>query len=235
MIAAAAGLIIVGVFYRFQEELAASWKNIPPAGKFGFGAANLPFDGSSHAVRLFPGLQQFAWFTALPYATMTVLLVATAVQAIRLARNENLISAFARMPQRDATFLVIGAAQIVGCFFAGRSDQYRGVHLIFVIAGFVVMLRVTDNPATRVTITQVLMIVAFLMWEPFFSHALHPKEPGIGYGFYWLVREVMWWRLAALLLTLLALFGVRSELFAALHQLGGQRTEDKSIPNDRIT
>ena len=30
--AAAAGLIIVGVFYRFQEELAESWKNIPPPG-----------------------------------------------------------------------------------------------------------------------------------------------------------------------------------------------------------
>ena len=87
------------------------------------------------------------------------------------------------MPQRDATFLVIGAALIAGCFFVGRSDQYRGVHLIFVIAGFVVMLRVTNNPATRVTITQALMIVAFLMWEPFFSHALHPKEPGI-----WFVR-----------------------------------------------
>ena len=166
---------------------------------------------------------------------MTVLLVATAVQAIRLARNENLISAFARMPQRDATFLVIGAALIVGCFFAGRSDQYRGVHLIFVVTGLVAMRRGVDNPAERATVTQSMMIVAFLMWEPFFSHALHPEQPGLTYGLYWMIREVMWWRLTALLLAMLAIFSARSELFAALHQLRGQRTEGKSIPNDRIT
>jgi hypothetical protein len=122
------------------------------------------------------------------------------------------------MPERDAMFLVIGAALVAGCFFAGRSDQYRGVHLIFVVAGLVAMRRVTDNAATRATLTRAVVIVAFLMWEPFFSHALHPEQPRLAYGVYWLIREVLWWRLAALLLAVLAIFGFESELFAALKQ-----------------
>jgi hypothetical protein len=36
-----------------------------------------------------------------------------------------------------------------------------------------------------------------------------------------LIREVLWWRLAAALLAILAIFGLRSELFAALQAVGG--------------
>jgi hypothetical protein len=232
-IAATAGLIIIGFFYRFREELAAVWKNIPPA-IFGFGSANLPFDGPLRALRLFPWLEQFAWFRALPYAILTVLLIITAVQVIHLALNRNLVSAFAKTPQRDAMFLVIGAALIAGCFFAGRSEQYRGVHLILIVTGLVAMRRVADNPATRVTLTQAVMIVAFLMWEPFFSHVLHPEQPGLAYGFYWMIREVLWWRLAALLLAMLAIFSVKSQLFAAIQQRHGLFRGNKSIPGDKI-
>jgi hypothetical protein len=229
-IAAAAGLIIVGFFYRFREELAATWKNIPPEIS-GFGSAYLSFYGPLRAARLFPGLEQVAWFTALPYAIMAVLLIVTAVQAIHLARNANLVSAFAKMPERDAMFLVIGAALIVGCFFAGQSDNYRGVHLIFVVAGFVAMRRAADSPATRATLTPTIMIIVFLMWTPFFNQTLHSEQPGLRYGLYSFVREVLWWRLAALLLAMLAIVGIKSELFAVLCQLHGLRRRYKSIPN----
>ena len=225
-IAASASLIIVGFFYRFREELAATWENIEniSSGHFGFGSAYLPFYGPLRAARMFPVLEQFAWFTALPYAIMTVLLIITAVQVIYLARNDNLISAFAKMPQRDATFLVIGAALIVGCFFAGQSHNYRGVHLIFVASGLVAMRRVIDNPATSATLTRTIMIVIFLMWDGFFNQSLRYARSGLANALYLLPREVLWWRLVALLLALLVIFGVRSQLFAALHRLRGQPT-----------
>jgi hypothetical protein len=226
-IAAAAGLIIVGFFYRLREELAAAWANIPRgewhSGDF-FGFANLPFGLPKYMPRLFPGLEQFAWFTALPYAIMTILLIATVFQVIHLSRSGHLASAFTKMPERDAMFLVIGAALIAGCFFAGQSDYYRGVHLLFVLTGLVAMRRSAENPATRATLTRTVMIVVFLMWEGFFRHALPHEVPGPGlalFALFWLIREVLWWRLAALLLAMLVIFGFRSELFAALQAVGG--------------
>jgi hypothetical protein len=181
------------------------------------------------ALLLFPGLEQFAWFTALPVAIMAVLLIVTAVQMIRFVRNGNLAAAFSKMPERDAMFLIIGAALISGCFFAGHSGNWRGVHLIFVVAGLVAMRRAADARATRATHARALTIIVFLMWEELFRQALpHDEVAGLGparlapFGLLWLIREVFWWRLAALLLGVLAIFSLRSELFAAGRRYRGQ-------------
>ena len=228
-IAAAAGLIVVGFFYRFQTEIAAALKNTFWGGHASelFGSVNLPVGVPRFALPLFPGLEQFAWYTALPGAIMAVLLILTAVQVIRLARNGDLAAAFANMPERDAMFLVIGAALIAGCFFAGQSVNYRGIHLIFVVAGLVAMRRAADARGTRASLTRALMIVVFLMWEGLIRQALpHDEAAGLGparlapFGLFWLIREVLWWRLVALLLGVLAIFGLRSELFAALQAIG---------------
>lgn len=220
-IAATTGLVVVGFIYRLREELAAISANIP---RGGFGARNLLFDGPGFALQVFPRLGQVAWFTALPYAIMAVLLVVTAVQVFYLARDRNFASAFGKLPERDALFLVIGAAVIGGCFFAGQSIGYRGVHLIFVVAGLIAMRRVADDAATRATLRWALMIIVFLMWEGLVREALLKLRGPEGLALsalFWLIREVLWWRLAALLLGVLAIFGVNSELFIALRQWRG--------------
>jgi hypothetical protein len=211
---AVAASLICGVFlYDFRDELAAAWKNISGGG---FSAANLPFHGPLRAKRLFPVIEQVSWFTSLPYAILAFLLIVTAFQVIHLARDRNLISAFVRIPERDAMFLVVGAVLITGCFFAGQSNVYRGVHLIFVIIGFVAMRRVTDARATRALLAQVIMIIICLEWTPLFNQILGSEQPGLGFGFYWVIREGLWWRLAAVLLAVLAIFAARLELLAAL-------------------
>lgn len=209
-------------------------RNIPNGG---FGSVNLPFDGAKFALQLFPGLGQFAWFTTLPYVIMAILLIITGVQVIRLARNGSLASAFAKMPERDAMFLVIGAALVVGCFFTGLSNAYRGIHLIFVVVGLIAMRRVTDNPATRAMLTRAITIVLLLMWEALVRQALPHKIPGPGLpglalsasAVFWFIREVLWWRLAALLLGMLAIFGFRTELAAAVQQWSRLQLAHKSI------
>ena len=231
MITAAVGLIIVGFFYRFRAELAAASRNIP---RVGWGSVNLPFEGPRYALRLFPGIEHFAWFTALPYALLGVLLIATAIQMIRLARNGNLVSAFAKMPKQDAMFLVIGAGLIVGCFFAGRNIAYRGIHLIFVVAGLVAMRRAADNPATRAMLTRTVMIVVLLIWEAFIRQALPGEVQGRGLALFAsalfrLIRELFWWRLVAILLAMLVIFGVKSEVFAAFRQWRGLHRGRKFI------
>jgi hypothetical protein len=221
VIVAASSLIIVGFVYRFREELAAGMRNIPHWGYTEniFGSVNLPFGLPIYMPRVFPELDQFAWFTKLPYAIMAVLLIVTAVQVIHLARNGSLASAFVKMPKRDAMFLVIGAALIVGCFFAGQNNGYKGVHLIFVVAGLLAMRRVADNRMTGATLSLTVMIVVFLMWQGLFSRIL--QVPGPWYAFFWLIREVLWWRLAAVLLAVLVIFGLKSEVFAALQRWRG--------------
>jgi hypothetical protein len=238
-IAAAAGLIVVGFFYHFRTEMAAALKNTfwgGHAAEF-FGAVNLPVGGPRFALMLFPGLEQFPWFSALPDAIMAVLLIVTAVQVIRLVRNGSLAAAFAKTPERDAMFLVVGAALITGIFFAHQSVNYRGVHLIFVVAGLIALRRAADARATRATLTRALMIVVFLMWEGLFRHALpHDEVAGLGparlapFGLFWLVRELLWWRLVALLLGVLAIFSLRSELFAALQAIGREYRGRSHLP-----
>lgn len=225
-IAAAVGLIVVGFFYRFRSELAAALKNTPSGGYASdlFGAVNLPFNAAGHALRLFPGLEQFAWFTMLPYTILAILIIVTSFQAIQLARSGNLVAIFAKTPDRDVMFLTIGAALIVGCFFAGQNVGYRGVYLIFIVAGLVAMRRVADPRTRRATLTPALIIVIFLMWEGLFRHALRYEVAGPGralFVLFWLIREVLWWRLVALLLAVLTIFGVRSKVFAALKPIGG--------------
>lgn len=228
-IASTAGLIIVGFIYQFREELSAALKNIP---RVGWGAVSLPFEGPGLALHLFPGLERFSWFGGLPYALMGALLIVTAIQVIYLARNGNMASAFAKMPDRDAIFLLIGAAVIVGCFFAGYSKAHRGIDLIFVAVGLVTMRRSADNPATRAMLGWTVMIVLFLMWERFFLTILaNPDEvPDTwfalsAYLLLWLLAEVLWWRLAAILLSVLAIFAINSEFFAPLQRWRGLRRE----------
>jgi hypothetical protein len=178
-------------------------------------------------LHLFPGLEQLAWITTLPYAIMTALLIIILVQVICLARNDNLASAFTNIPERDAMLLVIGAALIAGCFLAGQSVGYRGVHLIFVIAGLIAMTRAADNPAMRAMLTRTTMMVVFLMWEGLFRQALQGVTDA-GFAVFWLIREVFWWRLTALLLALIVIFGVKSEVVTALQQW--RRSESRSNP-----
>ena len=127
------------------------------------------------------------------------------------------------MPERDALFLIIGAAVIV-VFLRRPSIGYRGIHLIFVVAGLVAMRRAANDAATLATLTWALMIIVFLMWEGLFREALFKLRGPEGLALsalFWLIREVLWWRLAALLLGVLAIFGVKSELFTALRQWRG--------------
>ncbi len=226
-IAATCGLIVVAYYYRFRDELAEALRSLPHGG---FGSVNLPFDGSRFAQRLMPGLEHFAWAPLLPYVVMGVLLAVTAIQVVYLARNRLLASAFAKMPEREAIFLIIGAALITGCFFTGQSVAHRGVHFLFVIAGFVAMQRAADDPATRAALIRAMMIVLFLMWERIDRPYLPAPDDIQGPSFtlytvllLFLIRELLWWRLAAILLGVLAIFAINSEFFTALQRWRGLR------------
>ncbi len=232
---AAAAVGIVAVFvYRFKTELAAAARTIPDVG---WSALNLPFDGPKMAAMLFPALGRAAGSAVLPYALIAILIALTAVQVSRLVRDHDLASAFARVTDRDAMFLVISAAVIAGCFFVGHSKAYRGINLILVVAGLLAMRRAAEHPATRAMLTQTVVIVIFLMWHRFFRVLLaNPDDIPTGgpslkaFAVLGLAGEVFWWRLTAVLLAILAIFTARSELLMTLQQWSRRHRRGQSRP-----
>jgi hypothetical protein len=221
LIAGVAGFIVIAFYIKFREEMIVAWRNIPHVG---FGATDLPFGAPAMVTRLFPGLQALERVAFLPYALMGILLILTVIQVIRLVREGGLGAAFGAMPEQAAVFLVIGAALMAGCFFAGQSVGYRAVHFIFVVAGLVVMRRTaSDDTATRAMLAWTTAMVIFLMWEP----AIRPAGPEDisslalwRYTLFWFIDQLIWWRVMAVLLAILAIFTARSEFVSTLRLRG---------------
>ena len=68
-------------------------------------------------------------------ATFATLFLAIAGWLLCMVRWRDLLIAVTRLPDPEKTFLLIGAALIIGCFFAGSSSGYRGIHLLFTLPG----------------------------------------------------------------------------------------------------
>src|SRR5215472_13024945 len=101
-------------------------------------------------------------------AIFAALFLAMAGWFFRMVRWRNLRSAFTRLPASEKMFLLIGAALIGGCFFAGANNGYRGIHLLFTLPGLLAMARMEgDMPVRRVAVQGCVLVVA-LAWAGFF-------------------------------------------------------------------
>ena len=103
---------------------------------------------------------------------------------------------------------------IAGCFFTGQSVGYRGIDLIFVVAGLLALRR--HAPATcRRLLLSVTAAPALLMWEGLVRTWIG-KHPSL-FAF-WLLRELLWWYLAAFLLAAVTIFVIQSTTMTTLAQ-----------------
>jgi hypothetical protein len=218
-------LIILAFLYGYWQELAAMSRNIPNGGAFGdlFGATNL-LSGIASTVQTFaPVFCESTAFKTIQIAFIVLLLLATAAQAWRFSRNHAFVQGFAALADRDRTFLTIGSALIAGCFFTGQSIEYRGVYLLFLLSGLVALHRLIDTPTMKAKLLHLSLIVVLLMWEGLFRHLLAPEgilSPRMlgPFGLFWLIRELLWWYLAAVMLAVLATFVLKSGMFISVHR-----------------
>lgn len=67
-------------------------------------------------------------------------------------------------------FLAIGGLLMVGCFFAGESVAYRGIHLLFVLPAFNTLARTMPSDAGRRLFATTRTLTLFLMWREAFHH-----------------------------------------------------------------
>jgi hypothetical protein len=165
-----------------------------------FAAKNLPY-GLAQVVA--PRGQLATILPSLLYAAVTILSV---VISSFIAGANQFRRAFARLTEREAVFLAIGSALLVGCFFAGQSFSYRGVHFLFVLPGLLALARNErgSGMASLMTITCGLIL---LLMRP-----IAPELAGSAQILFWFGYELAWWwvmtLLTASLLSFLQLSGI---------------------------
>lgn len=185
-----------------------------------FGAVNLPY-----GITEILGTMGAPTSPALPLLFEALLIAATLVQIARLIVVSPLPSAFAALGGRDRVFLTAGSLVLVGCFFAWQNLGYRGIYLLFVLPGLGALAtgRWRDG-AWRVP-TRTALFIAFLMWTECIRHTLFTFDQAIGaptilrfvieIGF-WLLKEIVWWRVIAVLAALIVCFVRQSASYRAV-------------------
>jgi hypothetical protein len=208
--AAVAILLATGVY--FHGELVRMLFNIPSSGPFtsAFGAHYLPDVIVGMLGTLHPGfslrLVRLAIFAALP--------LAMAGWFFRMVRWCDFRIALARLPEPEKMFLLIGAALIGGCFFAGTNNGYRGIHLLFTLPGLLAMARMEGDMHVRRVAAQGCVLVVALTWAGFFMQEgpfrqillalwIGKFASAAVVGSLWLLSQIAWWLVATLFIAIL--------------------------------
>ncbi|MGH6968498.1 MAG: hypothetical protein ACREEL_06585 [Stellaceae bacterium] len=185
--AAAAALIALFVV-GYRAELLVAYGNFPRLDYFGdmFGAVMLPYGLAA----LTPGFPAAVALAGLMLAALGASVV--------LARQPAVIQAYAELPEVERVFLAIGCLLIVGCFFAGQSVAYRGIHLLFVLPALNTLARTMPSAAGRRMFSVTRVLTLFLMWREALHHFAVSLLPA-GLPVWWLAKELAWWWLIAVL------------------------------------
>ena len=203
-VAAVAAVVFAAFFAAYHIELMLTLANIPQGNWFQdmFGARNLPY-----------GLAALGVDSAAAVLLVTMVVAAGAgALALGTARATE---ALARLTAVEATFLIAGAALVVGCFFAGQSFVYRSAYLILTLPGLVAMGRESATPRIRALFAVASAAVLFLMWEETLRQAATIAGPRVLFAF-WLGRELVWWATMTLLAGIVVRFVRSSHLARAV-------------------
>jgi len=106
---------------------------------------------------------------------------------------------------KDETLFLAGGLIVVGTFFAGQNAPYRAIWLLMLLPYLMTLQRNAGRAATRQLASVLLLLIATLMWFPFFRTVLDLSSGDERYGdlLALIVREPSWWTLIAGLTTLI--------------------------------
>jgi hypothetical protein len=137
-----------------------------------------------------------------------------------LARRPRFRAAIAALAPDERGFLVIGAALICGCFFAGTNDSYRGVHFLFILPGMIALAAMPGGRVFGFSVAGILL----LMWGLALQRIMTKLSGGYGDPIsgsvaihaYWLIHELTWWYVVSVLLGVLFCFVTQSPVWLAI-------------------
>jgi hypothetical protein len=178
-----------------------------------FGAVNLPF-GLTELLKpvASSGPAAAAIISILSWLVLILLIGSSILRGLELAREAPLAS----LAPAEGMFLVMGAALIAGTFFAGQNIDYRGIFLLLALPGLTAL-----GPRYR----GAAIMILFLMWGEMFREALSHiafADPTLASILqtvrvvFWFVRELIWWRVVAVLLGIVFAHVASSEIGRAV-------------------
>jgi hypothetical protein len=220
--ALAAVVLSIGIY--FYVEVVKMLRNlrIPQGISEHFGARLLPdlvaqkVETAMHPGPVPLGLVRLAMFAAL-FLAMTGWF-------FRTVHWRDFRIALARLPEQENVFLLIGAAIIGGCFFAGSSIGYRGIYLLFTLPALLAMGRMeADLRVRRLAVQGSVLVVAltwagFFIWNGLFPQILESWIGDIPVAGLWFLNEIAWWQVATLFIAIL--IGCCSNWFEAMPEWG---------------
>jgi len=207
--AVVACVAIVGAAFvwHYGHDLRVTLSLVPDGSYFTdlFGAKNLPL-GLGELLTPLPVPPRFLLLGA--YALFAVLVFYGVRTALAVSRR---VAAMESLQEATFLFMAIGALLIVGCFFAGQNIGYRGIHFLFVLPALLALGRADNAPPVFV---RAAVMIVFLMWGEAFREALfHHLDPAgtnnaaqSVKAAFWLLRELVWWRVVGTLGGLLIAF-----------------------------
>jgi hypothetical protein len=185
MALAASGLAgLAFVLLRYGEGVAAALAIIP---------SGTPFRASFGRIDLPRGL---AMLHLLHFPAGLVSWVMTAMAlAAGLALHRSWARALAALDEGRRLYLVTGAVVILFCFLAAQNIEYRAVYLLLTLPGL------WRLGAARARLRVLQFAIVLLLWEAvpraLISGLSQPYFPSPSAVWLWLLREGLWWWVAA--------------------------------------
>jgi hypothetical protein len=215
-VAGASAVVLILFVVHYRHGIEEAMQRVPTGSYYTdfFWAGDLPLG----LALLFKPLATSLPWTApvlrfLPWPLLALLLFSCARRAIALTRQAATVSL---LPEAPRIFLTLGAALIVGCFFAGQSIGYRGIFFLLLLPGLLVLARGDKGKPFRATAGWIV----FLMWGEMFREALQhtsfdsPTKTAMWQtvkAAFWLFRELVWWRVIGELAGLLLCFVLQTD------------------------
>ena len=235
-----AALSLAGFFIAVAlagPDLARAIAIIPTGSYFtdAFGARNLPYG----IAELLYGPSWQPIIDLLPLMLFAVLGLRALWIVAALARRPALAEALAEMPERLKLLLIIGAAIVTGCFFTAHNVGYRGIFLIMILPGLLVLARQADGDDSGRLCSNTAKLVLFVMWSEALRHAIYAVRPFDLPGWhtfeaaFWIARELIWWRIVAVLGGVLLRFVLASAVWCGLSPAKGLPRTPAATPDMR--
>jgi hypothetical protein len=227
----AVALVILGAFvWRFHGELRELVGNLPKLSSFTNGFGSREFSGGFEMALgwIFGGMRVPGPVVnvAMPHPMIAVdvlvlLGIAAFTFAAQIATRADFRTAFEGLARDEKTFLVIGATLICGCFLVGQNGDYREIHLLFVLPG---LMALAAAPGVGRLFRITSFAIVFEMWGLALQQIIAEISGGqalpIGGSsviyLYWIVRELLWWGIIAVLLAVLFCFVAESPVWRGL-------------------
>ena len=205
-----AAAVVLATYLYFHAEVMRMVPNIPHCDTSSdcFGAHLLPDLIASMAGTTHPRLANLV-----KLSTFAALFLAMVGWLVSVVRWRGFGVALARLPKPEKMFLLIGAALISGCFFAGSNVGYRGIYLLFTLPGLVAVARKEGDLRVRRVAGYGCVLVVALTWVGLFTwhgpfRQILASRIGHVAGeavvqLLWIVSQIAWWQVVALFMAIL--------------------------------